>query len=602
MRGRIIVSLTGGIMLFLRFFNRLLGFCLFFTGAWVVLPTWIIANMVSGQDNWHFIEGFFHYREIVSLIIVHLGLAIGVLIFISNANKLFKVMPDNTLKRFLSELLNRKCSFEREGNNIPANMLKTRREDVGFFFGAKRKKGVWGLPSTFHFVGKPTNEDGHIVIVGGAGSGKSSCFGIPTLETWSGSIFANDIKGELSSYYKRKWKTTNRPYIIFDPTDKNSKGFDPYYLLRNSTEGELIQNARELALSIIPLPPDIKEPFWIETAQNILTGAILYYFDMGYSFSQTMSDILANPVEDLIEDILNSGTLPAHKFVGQLKKAKSETIASFATTLSNSIMVFATDPLIYDILSKEAADCFLIDNFDINIFLRFPEDKLEQWKPMITLINRQRIRACERRADKFVSNDNVPTLMLLDEFARLGKIEAIEGALATLRSKGVTICLIIQSIAQLDKIYGVPSRRIILDNCQYKAILNVSDPDSQKYFSMLSGSSEVEKKSYSISYDPDSGIEVGNNDTYNMNREPIVYPHEFAKLKDVVLMTPEGFSRVEKEPYYNQTEQPPLTPPTMKLTDFSKVKRVGGMVKGTIDKVQNEARAIINSDNDNAKD
>jgi hypothetical protein len=220
---------------------------------------------------------------------------------------------------------------------------------------------------------------------------------------------------------------------------------------------------------------------------------------------------------------------------------------------------------------------------------------------MITLINRQRIRASERRADKFTQEGYklTSTLMLLDEFARLGKIEAIEGALATLRSKSVTICLIIQSIAQLDKIYGVPSRRIILDNCPYKAILNVSDPDSQKYFSMLSGSSEIEKKSYSISYDPDSGIEVGNNDTYNMNREPIVYPHEFAKLKDVVLMTPEGFCRVEKEPYYNQREQTPLTQPTTKLTDFGIAKRVGDFINGKIEKIEKKAKALLKLDNEN---
>ena len=34
------------------------------------------------------------------------------------------------------------------------------------------------------------------------------------------------------------------------------------------------------------------------------------------------------------------------------------------------------------------------------------------------------------------------------------------------------------------------------------------------------------------------------------SREPIIFPHEFATLKDIVVMTPEGFCRVEKLPYY----------------------------------------------------
>jgi hypothetical protein len=160
----------------------------------------------------------------------------------------------------------------------------------------------------------------------------------------------------------------------------------------------------------------------------------------------------------------------------------------------------------------------------------------------------------ERRPDKSTEEDKKlpPVLLLLDEFPRLGKIDAIRGALATLRSKGVTICLMVQSLAQLDEIYGRDARRTILDNCPYKAILNVTDADSQKYFSDLSGSSEVEKKGYNVSYDPDSGLEVGTSDNYSLRREPIIYPHEFAKLHDIVLMTPRGFCRVDKAPYYER--------------------------------------------------
>jgi type IV secretion system protein VirD4 len=411
------------------------------------------------------------------------------------------------------------------------------------------------------------------VVVGGAGSGKSSCIAIPTLNSWEYSFFAIDIKGELSTYYENIENPEKRDYIVFDPTDPNSKGYDPYYLLRNSeTEGELIQHVRELALSIIPLTPNSNtDPFWIETPQNILTGGILYYFYMGYGFSQTMDFILSEPVQDLIDDILNSDVKPAHKFVAQIKKLKPETIASFATTLSNHIMVFATDTQIYDVLSKNPDDCFRIDDFDINIFLRLQEDKLEQWKPLIALMNRQRIRASERRPDKTTDEGKelTPSLMLLDEFPRLGKVEDISGALATLRSKGVTIALFIQSLAQLDYIYGEKVRRIILDNCPYKAILNVADPTSQEYFSKLSGTSEVEKKGHSVSYDADSGIETGASDNFHLRHEPMVLPHEFAKLNDVVLMTPNGFCRVNKEPYYWQENRKPPTPPPTKVTDVT---------------------------------
>jgi type IV secretion system protein VirD4 len=182
-----------------------------------------------------------------------------------------------------------------------------------------------------------------------------------------------------------------------------------------------------------------------------------------------------------------------------------------------------------------------------SVFLRFQEDKLEQWSSVTALMINQLFRTLERRADKGTGGGNVtPVLVMLDEAARLGKIETIKNALATLRSKAVTICLIVQSLAQLDEIYGRDARRTIVDNCAYKAILSATDADSQEYFSRLVGTCEIEKESHGKNYDADSGIETGSNSHWGKFREPIIFPHEFAKLKDIALMTPEGFCRVDK--------------------------------------------------------
>lgn len=42
-------------------------------------------------------------------------------------------------------------------------------------------------------------------------------------------------------------------------------------------------------------------------------------------------------------------------------------------------------------------------------------------------------------------------------------------------------------------------------------------------------------------------------------REPTIFPHEMATLKDILLLTPGGFCRVNKLPYYQQLNQPNLT-------------------------------------------
>ena len=78
-----------------------------------------------------------------------------------------------------------------------------------------------------------------------------------------------------------------------------------------------------------------------------------------------------------------------------------------------------------------------------------------------------------------------PILVCLDEMPRLSAINGLTAALATLRSRNVHILGIVQSMAQLDAIYGREQRAVIADNCRYKYVLSATDPETQKYFSDL---------------------------------------------------------------------------------------------------------------------
>jgi type IV secretion system protein VirD4 len=149
---------------------------------------------------------------------------------------------------------------------------------------------------------------------------------------------------------------------------------------------------------------------------------------------------------------------------------------------------------------------------------------------------------------------------MLDEFPRLGKIEAVITGLATLRSKKITIMPIIQSLAQLDATYGHEQRKIIADNCSWKAVLNATDADTQKYFSQLVGTEQRVKESRTRSgYDSAmmnilTDTKVSESVSTSTEEKAIIRPEEFAYLnKEVVLLTPYGYSRVQQLPYY-QTE------------------------------------------------
>ena len=151
----------------------------------------------------------------------------------------------------------------------------------------------------------------------------------------------------------------------------------------------------------------------------------------------------------------------------------------------------------------------------------------------------------ERRGE----GNKTPILFLIDEFPRLGKIEAISNGLATLRSKKIHIALIVQSKSQLNAIYGKDVAEVIADNCPYKAILKASEPETQEWCSKLVGT--YDKKKVSSNYNADIlGVGKGQGTSSSTEEKRIIKPEEFAYLKDVVCVFPNGYKRLQKANYY----------------------------------------------------
>lgn len=420
--------------------------------------------------------------------------------------------------------------------------------DPGIYFGYKI-----GC-KTNEYAGLEQGEEGNILIVGGNGSGKSSSIAKPTLYTWDGAICATDVKGELSDLNQELYQRglVKRPFIIFDPTQMNSIGYDPFYLPKQDKDN-LVNYICEIADALIPIPPDIKEPYWLESEQSILKAALSYGFHLGLSFRDSIVKIMSSSVTDLIKDIIQYGDNFSKMFIGtEALNLKPEMMACIDRELRNKLAVFATDKYIFNAF-REKSDCFSWDDLDkYNIFLRIPADKIDQWGGVINLMYTQLIRHLERRPEKYSPDgkNSVPTLLLMDEFARFGKLNIITNAVSTLRSKNVNICLFIQSLAQLDKIYGEYDRRIILDNCQYKAILQANDADTQEYFSRLIGTHVNTQRSRSENMDAVMDT-VGYSNQSSEIRERIIFPHELSTLSDILLLSPYGFCRIDKMQLHN---------------------------------------------------
>lgn len=443
----------------------------------------------------------------------------------------------------------------QDTEGIPQELILGSVNGQGVVFGVKH-----GSYKDF-IIGMPQGEEGNIAVIGGNGSGKSASIAEPTLRTWRKAMCATDIKGELSKFYAKLYRQglVTRPFIIFDPLQVDGIGYDPFYWVEEDKDENRIKNIWEITLAIMPNMHTGTDPFWRDSEQAILAAALLYYFELGLSFSQAIIMIMSSSVTSLYKKLGAEENAKIKAILGEGVDMKPETLASIDRGFRNKLMLFAIDPYIVHALrgKRERASCFTWDDLDhYNIFLHIPEDRIEQWSGAVNLMYTQLIRHLERRPDKYSSGgtDNIQTLLLMDEFARFGKLEMITNAMSTLRSKSVNICLILQSMAQLDKIYGEYDRRIILDNCQFQVILRANDAETQNYLSNLIGTRQSTQQSFSESFD-EFGNNVGCGRQISEAREPIIYPHELATLKDVLLLTPYGFCRVEKYRTYSNAQE-----------------------------------------------
>ncbi|MCL2798610.1 MAG: TraM recognition domain-containing protein, partial [Firmicutes bacterium] len=281
--------------------------------------------------------------------------------------------------------------------------------------------------------------------------------------------------------------------------------------------------------------------------------AILHYHHAKCSFIETLRKIQSQNPQALIKIVSESSFDKAQLCAQTFGGMDSKVLAGISAEISRGITTLITDDDIVCALSptknKETISPLDLEN-GVDIYVKIPNHLLRQWKHLLILMVNQFITAFEKRSE---SPDNRPILFLLDEFPRLGKIPDITDALAVLRSQKITICLIIQSLAQLKMIYGHDAQEVIADTCTYKAVLGATDANTQEYFSKLVGTYEKIRNSESQNFDPYIGAPTGYGTQTSQDYEKrIIKPEEFATLQEIILLypLPKNFCRVRKTPYY----------------------------------------------------
>ena len=429
--------------------------------------------------------------------------------------------------------------------NVPKKYLN--KEPEGVILGTYKNQ----------YVRIPTQEIYHYCVIGGSRSGKTSTVLLDTLLANFATkkndflTYAIDIKGELhikSSY------SHSPDIMVVNPTDQTTAGWDVYYRLRDNPSDDLIIEVMQEVASALIISTSKSDSFFVNNAQDMFVGMLLYFYQQGENFIDSVNKILESEIKSLIGEIIKSSE-PSdlhYKYLAKFDGKDAESVEDCMVELTTNLSVFGSKSDIkYCFRDNPIKASPFTFKENKSVFLAIPEHMLESYKAILRLCTVQTLKEMERRPDASGKEvKNKPMIILIDEFARLGRMEGIFNALATLASKKISVILAFQSLAQCEVIYSKEETRVLMDNCRVKVICEVSDPQSAKAVQDWCGKYREKKETLSAG--------KNRHKTYTYEDKDIVQPNDLITLVNqeevILIISGVGYLRPKKCYYFKDSQ------------------------------------------------
>src|SRR5882724_367036 len=325
----------------------------------------------------------------------------------------------------------------------------------------------------------------HVLCFAPTRSGKGVGLVVPTLLTWPGSAIVHDIKGE-NWQLTAGWRAGFARVLLFDPTNAESSAYNPLLeVRRGDAEVRDVQNVADILVD--PEGALERRNHWEKTSHSLLVGAILHVL---YAEADKTLAGVANflsdprrPIETTLRAMMATphfGDRP-HPVVASaarelLNKSENERSGVLSTTMS--FLGLYRDPVVAKVTGR--SDWRIRDLVDgarpISLYLVVPPSDIARTKPLMRLVLNQIGRRLTESLDTDRRRQRL--LLMLDEFAALGRLDFFESQLAFMAGYGIRSFLITQSLNQLERAYG--PNHAILDNCHIRIAFSTNDERTAK--------------------------------------------------------------------------------------------------------------------------
>lgn len=427
-------------------------------------------------------------------------------------------------------------------------------------------------------------ETPHYVYLGSSGSGKSVTCVIPMISFIANakkprSVFVTDPKGEIyhatskmlhDKGYKILTIDFRHPELsnhinILEPIICEYEKYIEYENKANNTDNEeekleylnkSISSYAETNRLITSIASMItydksqgKDPFWNNSAKNLLEGLIGFFLEEYKDGKVKREQITMTSIRKFQNSTMEEKNSKKFKYYIEQKpygaKSKDSLIpilSSSENTYKSITSVFSEKMAIFDdvnvanVISKSDFDFDILGKEKSALFVIVPdEDKI--YYSLVTIILGLLYKELVKLAN---SNENkkVPIEIdwICDEFSNCPPLiePSIESIISVARSRGLRYHLFIQSLSQLDNVYGKEVAQIILDNSGL-AYLKTNTMDTAEAISKRLGKKTIESNSISQSI---SLMNYNGNKSTSLIARDLLTPDEVKNLHYKTIIFP----------------------------------------------------------------
>ena len=353
----------------------------------------------------------------------------------------------------------------------------------------------------------------NVLVVGGSGAGKTRFYAKPNLMQCNTSFIVADPKGEMLRSIAPLLIENGYDIKVFNLIEpENSDGYNPFVYIRK--DEDVIKLISNLIQNTTPKNASQNDPFWEKSEIALDSALMLYLLHEAPPEEQTFEMLMflienAATVEDEDEsgyqspvDILFQGLedeKPEHIAVRQykiFKQASGKTAKSILISAAVRLAAFNL-PEIAKMTSYDNIDIGTLGERKRAIFCVIPDND-NSFNYLVGMLYTQAFQALYFNADNNHGGElPIPVHIVMDEFANVALPDNFERILATMRSRRISVSIIIQNMAQLKALFK-DSWENITGNCDTLLYLGGNEQSTHEYISKMLGKETIDTRTRGI--------------------------------------------------------------------------------------------------------